>query len=314
MRLVFLGTSSFACPALAALADRHEIPLVVTQPDRPVGRHADRRPTPVKQEAFRLGLPVYQPERISRPEPIERLREADPEAIVVASYGQLLKPAVFTLPPKGTINIHASLLPAYRGAAPIQWAIIRGETTTGITTFLIDAGMDTGDLLLLRPLDIDPDETAGKLELRLARLGADAIVETLERIEAGTITPRPQPEGGASQAPRLSRDDGRIDWRSPADGIHNLVRGAYPWPGAWTLLDDERVKVHRTRTTDIECGPIAPGEVGLREADRLLVGTGSRLLEICEVQREGRPRTGGSDFLHGLHGPARFSSPADTGR
>ncbi len=307
MRIAFLGTSEFACPALVALADRHEIVLVVTQPDRPVGRHAVLTPSPVKQEALRLGLPIDQPERVSRQPAVERLRSAAPETIVVASYGQLLKPPVFTLPPLGTINIHASLLPAYRGAAPVHWAIIRGETTTGVTTFLIDKGMDTGDLLLQRSLEIGSDETAGELETRLARLGAELIVNTLERLRDGTVTPTPQPEEGVSMAPMLSRDDGRIDWTVPAQRIHDLVRGTQPWPGAWTMLGDERVKLHRTALTDLEGGALGPGKLGPAATDRLLVGTGDRPIEILSIQREGRPRVRGVDFLHGLHGPATFS-------
>ena len=307
MRLVFLGTAEFARPALAALADRHEIPLVVTQPDRPAGRHGELRPSPIKEEAVSLGLSVFQPERINAVGSLERLRAAAPEAIVVAAYGQLLKSGVFDLAPRGAINVHASLLPAYRGAAPIHWAIIRGETETGITTFLIDAGMDTGDLLLQRELDIGPDETAGEVEARLARLGAGVVVDTLEGLQEEALTPRPQPEEGVSMAPRLSRDDGRIDWRTPAQRIHDLVRGSSPWPGAWTLLDGERVKVHRTARTEVESGPLSPGEIGLRETDRLLVGTGDRLIEILEVQRAGRPRIDGAAFLHGLRGPASFT-------
>lgn len=307
MRVAFLGTSEFARPALVALADRHEISLVVTQPDRPVGRHAVSRPPPIKEEALRLGLPVFQPERINTQSSLERLRAAPPDAIVVAAYGQLLKIGVFTLAPLGTINIHASLLPAYRGAAPVNWAIIRGETTTGVTTFVIDAGMDTGELLLQRSIGIAPDETAAELEERLAHLGAGVIVETVEGLRDGTLIPRPQPEDGVSMAPQLSRDDGRIGWGSAVRRIHDLVRGTSPWPGAWTLLEDERVKVHRASTTEIECGPISPGEIGLRETDRLLVGTGDRLIEIHEIQREGRPRISGGDFLHGLRGPVSFT-------
>ena len=307
MRLVFLGTSDFARPALVALADRHEIPLVVTQPNRPVGRHAVLRPPPIKEEALRLGLPVYQPDRINTKISLQRLRAVSPDAIVVAAYGQLLKAGVFSLAPLGTINIHASLLPAYRGAAPVNWAIIRGESTTGITTFLIDAGMDTGELLLQRSIDIAPDETAAELEERLARLGAGVIVETVDGLRDGTLSPRPQPEDGVSMAPQLSRDDGRIGWRGTVRHIHDLVRGTTPWPGAWTLLGDERVKVHRTSTTEIESGSISPGEIGLRETGRLLVGTGDRMIEIHEIQREARPRISGRDFLHGLRGPASFT-------
>lgn len=307
MRLVFLGTSRFACPALLALTGRHEISLVVTQPDRPIGRHATLGPPPIKEEALRLGLPVFQPERINAEDPLERLRAASPEAIVVAAYGQLLKPDVFTLAPLGTINIHASLLPTYRGAAPVNWAIIRGEATTGITTFLIDEGMDTGDLLMQRSIHIAPDESAGELEERLANLGSELIVETLKGLETSDLTPRPQPEEGVSTAPRLSRDDGRIVWDAPVRQIHDLVRGTNPWPGAWTLLGEERVKIHRASMTEIECGPISPGAIGLRETGHLLVGTRDRLLEIGLVQRQGRPRISGADFLHGLRGPGSFT-------
>jgi methionyl-tRNA formyltransferase len=307
VRLVFLGTSSFACPALTTLADGHDIALVVTQPDRPVGRHAELRPPPIKVEADRLDLTVFQPERINAEDSVDRLRDAGPDALVVAAYGQLLKSSVFALASLGTINIHASLLPAYRGAAPVNWAIIRGETTTGITTFLIDAGMDTGDILLQQELHIDPSETAGRLEERLARLGAEVIIETIADLEGGALTPRPQPEEGVSLAPRLSRDDGRIDWTSPARRVHDLVRGTNPWPGAWALLDGERVKIHRTSLTDVASGQLSPGQIGLRETDRLLVGTDDQLIEIDEIQREGRPRIGGPDFLHGLHAPARFT-------
>jgi len=307
VRIVFLGTSAFARPALVAVAERHDVVLVVTQPDRPVGRHSEPTPPPSTEEATRLGLPVSQPERINRDAAIEELRAVNPDAIVVAAYGQLLKPAVFTIAPLGTVNIHASLLPAYRGAAPVNWAIIRGDAVTGITTFLIDAGMDTGDVLLERSIDIGPDETAGELEGRLAQLGAETIVDTLEGLGDGTLVARPQPEEGITMAPLMSRDTGQIDWALPAQQIHDLVRGTSPWPGAWTLLGDERVKVHRTAQTDVERGSIATGEIGLRETDRLLVGTGDRLIEILEVQRQGRPRIDGAAFLHGLRGPARFS-------
>lgn len=313
MRLVVLGTSSFACPALFALASRHDIALVVTQPDRPAGRHAELRQCAVKQLALRLGLAVVQPERIQSEASIAALRAAAPEVIVVASYGQLLKREVFSLPPRGTINIHASLLPAYRGAAPVQWSILRGERTTGVTTFLIDEGMDTGDLLLQRAITIGPDETAAELEARLAIAGAELIGETLGRLAAGKLAARPQPSEGISLAPRLSRAHGRIDWTLPARRIHDLVRGMNPWPGAWTMLGCERMKVYRSALTDIECGPIRPGQIGLRETDRLFVGTGDRLIELLEVQRECRPPVGGADFLHGLRDEARFESAPDAG-
>lgn len=305
MRVAFLGTSSFAVPALQALAERHDVALVVTQPDRPVGRHAVMAAPPVKCAAVARGLPLIQPEGVNREDAVSVLRAARPEVLVVAAYGQLLRPAVFDLAPLGAINIHASLLPRYRGAAPVQWAIVRGETTTGITTFRIDRGMDTGPTLLLRPLAIEPDETAGELEPRLAALGAEAIVETLDGLYSGDLVPTPQPDG-ATLAPKLERGDGRIDWTQPSREVHNLIRGMNSWPGAWATLDGGRVKVHRTALTDIAPGRLSPGALGPREAGRLLVACGDRLLEILEIQRDGRPRAPGSEFLNGLRPGAAF--------
>ncbi len=307
MRLVFIGTSEFACPALAALQGGHEIALVVTQPDRPVGRHAILTPPPVKKEAIRLRLPVFQPEKVNSPEALARIRRARPDAIVVAAYGQILKPELIEIPHLGTINIHASLLPRYRGAAPINWAIINGETETGITTFLIDPGMDTGPILMQRKTEIGPDETAGELHNRLAAIGAELIVETLDRLVSGEITPIPQDDSKSTLAPRLSREDGRIDWVRPAREVHNLIRGTNPWPGAFTRLSGKRVKIHRSRRTGIKRGDHLPGEIALRETGRLLVATSDELLELLELQREGRPRVSGLEFLNGLRGETRFN-------
>jgi len=189
----------------------------------------------------------------------------------------------------------------------VHWAIIRGETTTGISTFLIDKGMDTGEMLLARSLGIGPDETTGELEPRLAALGATVILETLSGLESGEISPSPQPKEGVSLAPMMSRENGRMDWSQPAREIHNLVRGMNPWPGAWTLLGGERVKIHRSQLTDIACGHVAPGMIGPREDGRLRVGTQDRLIEILEIQREGKPRTSGFAFLNGLHSDASFT-------
>ena len=306
MRLAFLGTSAFACPALEALAEAHDVALVITQPDRPAGRKRELKPPPVKITSLDLGLPIAQPERINSSEGIALLRDASPEAIIVASYGQFLSEKVFSLPPRGTINIHASLLPRYRGAAPINWAIIRGETETGVTTFFIEKGMDSGEILVQRTCPIGPNETTGELHDRLAELGAEAILETLRSLEEGTAHPTPQREGEATLAPKLSRADGKIDWTKNARDIHNLVRGLNPWPGAFTHLDTETVKIHRTARTGVKCGQITPGEIALQETGRLLVGTSDELIEILEIQREGRPRTSGKAFLNGLRGVSRF--------
>ena len=306
MNIVFLGTSAFACPALRSLTELHEVSLVVTQPDRPAGRHGALRASPVKDEAARLGLLIAQPVKVNDPTTLGRLEEIAPDVMVVAAYGQLLKRPLFSLPPFGTINIHASLLPRYRGAAPINWAIIRGETETGVTTFLIDEGMDTGKILLQRATPIGEDETAGELHDRLAKMGGELIVDTLGRMERGRVEPRPQ-EGGSSTAPRLTREDGRVDWNKTAKEIHDQVRGMNPWPGAFACIGAERVKLHRTVLTGIGRGEVLPGEIALRETGRLLAGTADRLLEVVELQRASRSRIDGRAFLNGLRGEENFT-------
>ena len=306
MNLAFFGTSDFACPALRAVDDAFGVKLVVTQPDRPAGRHAKLHPSPVKQVALERNLPLIQPNNINDPESVQDLVDLSLDAIVVASYGQLLKSAVFDLPKLGTINIHASLLPAYRGAAPVNWAIMHGEARTGVATFFIEKGLDTGDVLMMETIDIGPDETAIELEDRLATLGADVILKTLHGLANGSLTSTPQPTDGISLAPSLTRENGHIDWRQPATQIHNLIRGTLPWPGAWTTLGNHRVKIHRTRLTDMPSGILKPGEIGPSETNRLLIGTGDRLLEILQLQREGKSSVHGCDFLHGAHLPASF--------
>jgi methionyl-tRNA formyltransferase len=306
MRIAFLGTSGFAVPALRALADRHAVVLVVTQPDRPVGRHAVVAASPVKRAALEAELRLSQPERINCEDAVGELCDARPDVLVVAAYGQLLRPTVFDLAPLGAINIHASLLPQYRGAAPVAWAIVNGEETTGITTFLIDRGMDTGPILLRRSLSIEKDETAGHLEARLALLGADTIVETVDGLASGTLAAVPQPEG-SSLAPKLTRSDGHVSWSAPARATHNLVRGMSPWPGAWTTLGNERVKIHRTALTDVTVGSLPAGSLGPRESGRLLVACSDALLEILDVQREGHARATGAEFLNGLRPGASFN-------
>ena len=306
MNLAFFGTSDFACPALRAVADTYGIRLVVTQPDRSSGRHAKLHPSPVKQVALERGLSLIQPVNINDPEVVQQLKDLSLDAIVVASYGQLLKSVVFDLPKLGTINIHASLLPAYRGAAPVNWAIMYGEKRTGVATFFIEKGLDTGDVLMMDALEIGPDETALELEDRLAVLGADVMLRTLQGLANGSLTARRQPNEGISLAPSLTRENGHIDWCQPATQIHNLTRGTLPWPGAWTTLGNYRVKIHRTRLTDMASGVLQPGEIGPSETNRLLIGTGDYLLEVLQLQREGKSSVHGCDFLHGIHLPASF--------
>ncbi len=269
---------------------------VVTQPDRPAGRGLVLTPPPVKLAAQELGLPVSQPRSINRPDSLEYLRGLAPDLIVVAAFGQLLKKAVLELPRYGCINVHASLLPRYRGAAPIQWAIIRGERWTGVTTMVMDEGMDTGPILLQRAVRIGEDETAGELAARLAELGAELIVETVEGYLGGRIRPKPQPPEG-TLAPKIAEEHTRIDWTADARAIHNLVRGLAPVPGAYTTFRGKRVKIHRTKPLPGAAGAV-PGEI-LPHRKRLLVATGAGVLEVLSLTPAGRKEIRGADFLNG---------------
>jgi len=253
-------------------------------------------PPPVKLAAQELGLPVSQPRSINRPDSLEYLRGLAPDLIVVAAFGQLLKKAVLELPRYGCINVHASLLPKYRGAAPIQWAIIRGERWTGVTTMVMDEGMDTGPILLQRAVRIGEDETAGELAARLAELGAELVVETVEGYFGGRIRPKPQPPEG-TLAPKIAEEHTRIDWTADARAIHNLVRGLAPVPGAYTTFRGKRVKIHRTKPLPGAAGA-APGEI-LPHRKRLLVATGAGVLEVLSLTPAGRKEIRGADFLNG---------------
>jgi methionyl-tRNA formyltransferase len=296
MRVVFLGTPSFAVPTLEALvAAGHEVVCVVTQPDRPSGRGHQLTASPVKDAAVRLGLPVYQPERIRRPEAVQNLAALAPDAMVVVGYGQIIPQSAIDTPPHGIINVHASLLPKYRGAGPVQWAIANGETHTGVTTMRIDAGLDTGEMLLKAETDIGPEETAVELGARLAAMGAALLVETLERI--ASIVPRKQDPAQATYAPLLKKEDGLIDWRHPAQAIHNRVRGFQPWPGAYTRFRGRQLHVWKSRVA-----AEAPGELG--EAGQLLLDPlravcAEGTLQFIEVQLEGRKRTTAEAFVNG---------------
>jgi len=238
MKLAFCGTPQFAVPTLEKLVEAgHEVHLVLTQPDRPKGRGLELVPSPVKQAALRHNLPVYQPEKIKTNEEVQaRLREIAPDAIIVVGYGRIIPKWMIDLPRYGNINLHASLLPKYRGAAPIQWAIASGEKVTGVTTMRIDEGLDTGDMLLQQELAIADDDTSETLAPRLAAMGADLMIETLRRLQAGDITPQPQNNAEASLAPILTKEDGRIDFHRTAQEIYNRLRGFQPWPGAFTTF------------------------------------------------------------------------------
>ena len=298
MEIIFLGTPEFAVPTLERiLSAGHHVPLVVTQPDRPKGRKQELTPSPVKAAALRHGIPVYQPERIRRPEAIEHLREFKPEVMVVVGYGQIIPQVIIDMAPLGIINVHASLLPALRGAGPIQWSIARGFERTGVTTMRIDAGLDTGDILLQWETPIGPDETAPELSARLAGAGADLLVKTLADLCAGHVQPEPQNDNLATYAPILKKDDGRIDWRSPARQIHNLIRGFQPWPGAQTSFRGQSLHLWRSRLVP-QRWDLPPGAL-VYERGVFAIGGDGAALELLEVQLEGRKKMMADVFANG---------------
>ena len=299
MRLVFLGTPAFAVPTLERiLAAGHEVLAVYTQPDRPKGRGGALAASPVKTAAVSRSLPVHQPERIKRPEPLAHLASLRPDAIVVVGYGQIIPQSIIDVPPLGIINVHASLLPKYRGAAPVQWALARGESVTGVTTMRIDAGLDTGDILLVRETPISRGETAIELGARLAIMGADLLVETLDGLSAGAIVPRKQDPSQATLAPILRKEDGVIHWNLPASEIYNRVRGFVPWPGACTRFRGEGLHVWRAVVAESSSsGP--PGSLSVGERRALVACGGGTSLELLEVQLEGRKKIAMEAFING---------------
>lgn len=303
--IVFMGTPDFSVPCLETLhRSRHRVVQVVTQPDRPKGRGRRVYPPPVKDTALALGLPVIQPEKIKTAEFIETLSYLHPDLMVVVAYGRILPKAVLEIPTAGCINVHASLLPRYRGAAPIHWAIINGETQTGITTILMDEGMDTGDILLTAAEPITSDDTAATLHDRLADLGAKVLEETLNRLADESLTPTPQAHDQATLAPMLKKEDGRIDWHQPATTISNRIRGMNPWPGAFTFYDEKRLKIFRAVALPAEGTAVPPGTVVPAFPDELRVATGNGLLSVLEIQGESGNRLTISEFLRGHSMPA----------
>jgi methionyl-tRNA formyltransferase len=297
MRVVFLGTPEFAVPSLEALRREHDVIAVFTQPDRPKGRGNQVSESPVKIAASMLGIPIHQPERIRRPESVELLRSLAADLMAVVGYGQIIPQAIIDLPKYGILNVHASLLPEYRGAAPIQWAIANGETETGVTIMQIDAGLDTGDMLLKRSIRIGPDETVPDLAGRLAPLGAELLLEAIRQIAGGTVHREKQNDAEASYAPILKKEDGLIDWSRPAQQIYNRLRGFTPWPGAYTTFRGQQLLITRARPAEgsgIPTGTLRP------EKRRLLAGCGaSTVLELQEVQPGGKKRMTSQAFLNG---------------
>jgi len=300
LTLVFCGTPRFAVPTLDALVEAgYHVPLVVTQPDKPRGRGLEMSPSPVKKRATEIGLRVAQPEKIKNNEEFRsQLAELRPEAIIVVGYGRIIPKWMIELPAWGNLNVHASLLPKYRGAAPIQWAIANGETVTGVTTMRINEGLDTGDILLQRELPISQPDTAETLAPRLASLGANLLVETLRGLQDGTVTPKPQDDTSSSLAPILKKEDGQIDFSRSAVEIFNRMRGFQPWPGAFTTFRGRNLHVWWARP---EQGSFPSGHLAVK-GDRLLAGCGGNTsLELLEVQLEGKKRMAARDFIHGYH-------------
>ena len=300
MRLIYMGTPQFAVEPLRALAAAgHDIAGVVTRTDKPAGRGRTLAAPLVKRAAQELGIAVLQPKRVRDPDFIGILRKMGPEAIIVAAYGQILPKEILSLPKFGCINIHASLLPAYRGAAPINWAIIRGEHETGNTIMLMDEGMDTGAILMQESIPIGPEDTAGLLTEKLALLGAKLITTALPLIASGTITPVAQDGTKATMAPLLKKTDGLIDWGLSALEIHNRVRGLAPWPGAYSYLDGQMVKII---TTGVLEGAGEPGMLYEKDKNTLEAGTVSGLLRILSIQPEGKKPMTAGEFMRGHRG------------
>ena len=298
MRLVFLGTPDFGVPSLRALARAgYEVAAVVTQPDRPAGRGKKLQACPLKQAAQVMGLPVLSFERIRAPENVAQLEALRPDVMVTAAYGQILNNRVLGIAPRGVVNVHGSLLPRYRGPAPIQWALIQGERVTGITTMLTERGVDSGPILLQRAVDIREDDTAGTLFARLADLGAEVLLETLAGLEAGTLTPRPQDEAVATYFPMLDKEAGRLPWGQSARELSCRVRGVTPWPGAWTTLAGQVLKIGAVQA---EPGTGRPGQVvASSPKDGLIVATGEGRLRLVTVQLPGKRAMDARDLLRG---------------
>ena len=300
MRIVFAGTPDFAATALQALLDNdYPVTAVYTQPDRPAGRGRQLVPGPVKQVALAHRLPVFQPESLKTTEAQEELRALAPDVMVVAAYGLILPPEVLAIPTRGCLNIHASLLPRWRGAAPIQRAIAAGDRETGITIMQMDKGLDTGDMLLTRTTPITDEDTGGSLHDRLAELGGEAIVAALKSLQAGELKAQPQDNSQACYAHKLSKQDGHINWQAPARDIHNLVRAFNPWPGTYTDLDNQRIRIHQTEVLQEDGSAEAPGTILRRSREGVDVRCGEQTLRILRLQLPGSRAQSVNDLING---------------
>lgn len=301
MKVIFMGTPDFAVGTLKALLEsEHEVTAVVTQPDKPKGRGKVMQFPPVKEVAVAAGIPVYQPGRVRAAEAVKQLVDTDADVIVVVAFGQIIPKEILEMKKYGCINVHASLLPKYRGAAPIQWAVIDGETESGVTTMQMDEGLDTGDMLLKCVIPLEEKETGGSLFDKLSEAGAGLLVKTLEGLEKGGLVPEKQGETTTVYAKMLKKDMGQIDWKQSAVQIERLIRGLNPWPSAYTHLDGKTLKIWQADVVAAESGK-EPGQVTLLANDSLQVQTGKGILKIRELQLEGKKRMDAGAFLRGYH-------------
>jgi len=302
MKIIFMGTPEFSVPSLKGLHNSdHDIVAVVTAPDKPVGRGQKVRFSPVKTVALEYSLPVFQPQNLNNSEFIDEMKNLGADLFVVVAF-RILPPEVFTLPPKGTVNLHSSLLPKYRGAAPIQWAIINGERETGVTTIFIQEKVDAGHIILQRKVKIGDEETAGELHDRLAATGAELLLETVNLIDRGEAPHTPQ-TGEVTKAPKLTKELGEIDWRKSNEDIRNLIRGLAPKPGAYTFINGKLLKIYRAKCVNAGHSATEPGEIVEADArsNTLIVATGKGNLQILEVQPEGKRRIGAAEYLNGYN-------------
>ena len=300
MKIVFMGTPDYAATALEAILQAgYEVTGVVCQPDKPKGRSGALSACPVKECALKYNLPVFQPERIKRPEAVEELKKFPADVFVVAAFGQILSEEILTMPKYGCINIHASLLPKYRGAAPIQWCIVDGEKETGVTIMQMDAGIDTGDILFTKKVAITEEETGGSLFDKLSQAGAELIVEALPKIEAGEVSPVKQDEAQSNYARMLKKEDGQINWNRPAEEIGRLVRGMDPWPSAFTYYRGKQFKIWKAQAVDGGTEGLLPGTIAQIEKQGIWIACGSGMLQVTEAQMEGKKRMSAADLMNG---------------
>lgn len=299
MRLLFIGTSPFAVPTLRKLykSPEHDVLAVVTQPDKPQGRGGKLSVSPVKAAALEMGIPLHQPEKVRAKEFVQTVRDLAPEIIVVAAFGQIIPQRMLDIPPRGCINVHGSLLPRWRGAAPMQYALMAGDAETGVTTMRMDAGLDTGDILQQASLELDPIADLGELETRLAEVGADLLMQTLTALAAGTCPRVPQDGALVTLAPSLPPDIGELDWARPAEELHNLVRGVTPKPGAYAFVQGKRLKIWRTEV--VESGSGAVGTIETLGGGGITVNTSRGALRLREVQPESRGRMAADAWARG---------------